>query len=206
MRLLHIDSSILGKDSVSRQLTRAVVDELRRIHPAIEVDYRDLGRQAPDHFSAEALLARSVDPSQRTAAQREEAAREQELLEEFLAADIIVLGAPMYNFSIPSQLKAWLDRIIVAGRTFRYTVEGPVGLAAGKRVVIASSRGGSYPAGSPAQAMDHQETYLESALGFMGIKDIEVIRAEGIAISPQNREQAIAAALSQVSESFKAVA
>src|SRR3569623_1572938 len=148
MKLLHIDSSVLDANSVSRQLTRSAVEEL---------------------------------------------AFGEELLAEFLAADVVVLGAPMYNFTIPSQLKAWLDRVLVAGRTFKYTESGPVGLAGGKKVVIVSSRGGIYSPGTPAEALDHQESYLKVALGFMGITDITVVRAEGVNME-ERREQAISAA------------
>lgn len=197
MKLLHIDSSVLGSQSVSRALTRRVVDEWRRDHPSTEVVYRDLAVRPPNHLSAEMLGAAAAAPGQRSAVQRDEAAFTEELLAEFLAADVVVLGAPMYNFTIPSQLKAWLDRVIAAGRTFKYTDAGPVGLARGKKVVIVSSRGGIYSAGSPAAAMDHQESYLKTALGFMGITDVSVVRAEGVNMSGV-REQAIAAAHEQV--------
>jgi FMN-dependent NADH-azoreductase len=115
-------------------------------------------------------------------------------LEEFLAADIVVIGAPMYNLGVPSQLKAWIDRISVAGKTFRYGEHGPVGLCGGKKLVIASSRGGVYSAGSPAANFDHQETYLKAAFGLLGITDITFIRAEGVAMGPQARSEAIASA------------
>ena len=197
MKLLHIDSSVLSDNSVSRQLTRNVVDQWVRAHPEAEVSYRDLALRAPDHLSADILGAGSVAPEQRSPAQREEIAFGEALLEEFLAADVIVLGAPMYNFSIPSQLKAWLDRVMVAGRTFKYTDAGPVGLAGGKKAVIVSSRGGIYSEGSPAHVMDHQESYLQAALDFVGIDDVTVIRAEGVNMK-EKREQAIADAHEQV--------
>jgi len=121
-------------------------------------------------------------------------------LDEFLAADIVVLGAPMYNFSIPSQLKAWIDRVAVAGKTFRYTETGPVGLAGGKKVIVASSRGGFYGPGSPTAALDHQESYLRAVFGFLGITDITFIRAEGVAIGTESRAKAIDAAKSDVAK------
>lgn len=192
MRLLHIDSSVLGDNSVTRSLTRAVTEEWQRAYPDIVVSYRDLATHAPSHLSADVLAAGAVAPAQRSPRQQQEAEVSEALLEEFLAADVLVIGAPMYNFSIPSQLKAWLDRVLVKGRTFRYTAAGPVGLAGGKRAVIVSSRGGVYSQGT-AQAMDHQESYLRTALGFAGITDITVIRAEGVNMSDR-REQAIAAA------------
>jgi FMN-dependent NADH-azoreductase len=196
MKLLHIDSSILSDNSVTRQLGRSVVNEWRQRHPGIEVTYRDLAAHAPAHLSAEILGARQVPPDQHSPLQRAEAALGEELLAEFHAADVIVLGAPMYNFSIPSQLKAWLDRVLVAGQTFKYTEHGPVGLAGGKQVVIVSARGGVYSEG-PAQVMDHQEAYLMAALGLTGITGVSVIRAEGVNLGAERRSQAIAAALDQ---------
>ena len=205
MKLLHIDSSILGDNSVSRQLSQTIVEQWRQAHTRLEISYRDLAAEAPGHLSAEILGAGFIDPQLHSPVQRDETALSASLLEEFLAADVIVLGAPMYNFSIPSQLKAWLDRVLVRGRTFKYTENGPVGLAGGKKVVIVSSRGGMYGEGSPARLMDHQESYLETVLGFMGITDVSVIRAEGVNM-PEKREQAIAAAHKQICCLFKAAA
>lgn len=205
MKLLHIDSSILSDNSVTRQLSQSVADEWRQRYPNIDVTHRDLAVNAPGHLSAEVLGARQMPPGQRSPVQRAEAALSEELLAEFLAADVIVLGAPMYNFSIPSQLKAWLDRVLVAGRTFKYTESGPVGLAGGKQVVIVSARGGVYSEG-PAQVMDHQESYLKAALGLAGITDVTVIRAEGVNLGKQQREQAIASAQHQVRMLLKAAA
>lgn len=205
MKLLHIDSSVLNDNSVSRKLTRTVVDQWRQVHPRVEVAYRDLAVEAPNHLSAAILGAGFVEPEQRSPLQRDEVACGETLLAEFLAADVIVLGAPMYNFSIPSQLKAWLDRVLVRGRTFKYTESGAVGLAGGKQAVIVSSRGGVYSEGSPAHVMDHQETYLKVALGFMGVTDVTVIRAEGVNM-PEKREQAIAAAHNQIRRLLRAAA
>lgn len=203
MKLLHIDSSILGDNSVSRQLTKAVVRQWRQLHPSVEVSYRDLSRDAPGHLSAELLAAHTVAPEQRSAAQRDELVFSAELLREFLAADVIVLGAPMYNFSVPSQLKAWLDRIIVKDSTFKYATSGPVGLAGSKKVVIVSSRGGKYGKGSPAEAMDHQESYLKAALSFIGIRDFTVIRAEGVNMT-ELRDSAITSAHRQIQQMLMA--
>ena len=188
---------------MSRKLTQTVVEQWRQAHPDLDVSYRDLAAQAPAHLSADILGARSVESSQQNARQREELAFGETLLAEFLAADVVVIGAPMYNFSIPSQLKAWLDRVMVAGRTFRYTEAGPEGQAGGKQAVIVSSRGGIYSQSSPAHVMDHQESYLKAALGFMGITDVDVIRAEGVSMTEQ-RERAIAAAQRQVHHLLKA--
>jgi FMN-dependent NADH-azoreductase len=114
-----------------------------------------------------------------------------QMLEEFLAADVVVIGAPMYNFSIPSQLKAWIDRVAVAGKTFRYTANGPEGLAGGKRIIIASSRGGVYSEGSAAAPMDFQETYLRAVFGFLGVTDFEFVRAEGVNLSEDNKVESL---------------
>lgn len=196
MKLLHIDSSILNDNSVSRKLTQTVVDQWQQAHPGIEITYRDLARQAPNHLSADTLAAGHIPPEQWSPSQRDEVALTEALLQEFLAADVLVIGAPMYNFSIPSQLKAWLDRVLAAGRTFKYTETGPVGLAGGKKAIIVSSRGGIYSEGSPAQAMDHQESYLTAALGFIGITDITIIRAEGVNMK-EKRQLALDAAHAQ---------
>lgn len=195
MRLLHIDSSILGTNSATRELGAALVENWRRANRDSEVRYLDLAREPLDHLTGELFLARST-PS---AAPRDERLQRdietsQSVLDDFLAADVIVVGAPMYNFSIPSQLKAWIDRIAVAGKTFRYTENGPEGLAKGKKVVVISARGGAYGPGSPAAALDFQETYLRGVFGFLGISDVEFVRAEGLSKGGEQRERSIAAA------------
>jgi FMN-dependent NADH-azoreductase len=203
MKLLHIDSSILSDNSVSRQLTQTVVDQWRLVHPEVLVTYRDLAAEAPGHLSTEILGAGAVDPAEHSPLQREQAALGEALLDEFLAAGVIVIGAPMYNFSVPSQLKAWLDRVLVKGCTFKYAANGPVGLATGKRAVIVSSRGGVYAPGSPAQVMDHQESYLKVALGFVGITNVGIIRAEGVNM-PALRDQALTAARREIRQLLEA--
>jgi FMN-dependent NADH-azoreductase len=179
MKLLHVDSSALGNHSVSRGLSAAIVAELVREQPGLEVTYRDLAAQPLPHWSP---VADAADPA---------AVLGNEVLEEFLAADVIVIGAPMYNFSIPSALKAWIDRVAVAGKTFRYTANGPEGLAGGKRVIIASSRGGFYGEGTAGQPLDFQEPYLRAVLGFLGITDIEFVRAEGVNVSADHKAEAL---------------
>ncbi|MGQ9365111.1 FMN-dependent NADH-azoreductase [Azospirillum sp. ST 5-10] len=199
MRILHIDSSALGGASVSRALTAEVVAALTAGEPSAEVVHRDLVADPPDHLSPELVTVvkfRNLDDLNER--QRRELALTDTLVDEFLAADTVVIGAPMYNFSVPTQLKAWLDRIAQAGRTFRYTADGPVGLAGGKRVVIVSSRGGKY-AGTPVEgALDHQEAFLRAVLGFFGVTDVTVIRAEGTAMGPEARERAFAEARGQI--------
>ena len=182
MKLLHIDSSALGGYSVSRQLTADIVAELKRSAPDANVHYHDLAAQPLPHWTP---VADASDPA---------AVLGNQLLEEFLAADVVVIGAPMYNFAISSQLKAWLDRILVAGKTFRYTANGPEGLAGGKRVIVASSRGGIYSKDSAAAAMDFQEPYLRATFAFIGIDDVEFVRAEGIAIGDEQKAAALKSA------------
>lgn len=195
MKLLHVDASILGDHSASRLLSAAIVKRLTAANPAIDVIRYDLAAQPIGHLTgAEFMAFRGMEPQD--AAARQDAVRNAKLLDDFLAADVIVVGAPMYNFSLPSQLKAWLDRLMIAGKTFRYTASGPEGLATGKRVIIASSRGGFYGEGQPAAVLDHQESYLRGFFGFLGITDITFIRAEGL--GTESRESAIAAATAEV--------
>lgn len=191
MKLLHIDSSVLSAQSVSRELTAAIVATLQAAQPGLEVVYRDLGLEAPAHLSGDLLSSRFVPVDQWTPAQQAEAALTETLLNEFLAADIVVIGAPMYNFSVPSQLKAWIDRIAVAGRTFKYTEQGPVGLAGGKKVFVASSRGGMYSTSAAGQAMDFQESYLQAVMGFLGVTEVEIVRAEGVSMGEGAKSEAL---------------
>ena len=190
MKLLHVDSSILGPGSVSRHLSASIVAQQQALHPDIEIVRRDLATDPVDHLTGLHLAAAQGAVPESGALQADVAAG-QAALEEFLAADIVVVGAPMYNFGIPSQLKAWIDRLAVAGRTFRYGANGAEGLAGGKTVIIASSRGGFYGADTQAAFLDHQETYLRGVFGFFGITDIRFIRAEGIAMGEAQRQQAI---------------
>jgi FMN-dependent NADH-azoreductase len=192
MKLLHIDSSPLGANSVSRELTRRVVAQWKSSHPGTAVDHLDLSVDAPSHLDMDSLGFRlGLDAATLTEAQKRENALTEKLLAQFLAADVVVVGAPMYNFSIPSQLKAWIDRIAQAGRTFKYTETGPVGLAGGKTVIVASTRGGAY-AGAPQ--MDHQESYLRTVFGFLGITDVRFVRAEGMAMGDVAKAAGLASA------------
>ena len=175
MTILKIDSSITGEQSVSRQLTTAVVDQLVAHNLDQRVIERDLANEPLDHLTLAAFADTGV-------------------LNEFLAADTIVIGAPMYNFGVPSQLKAWIDRIAIGGKTFRYTEAGPEGLAGDKRVIIAISRGGFYDDG---HALEHVETYLRGVFGFLGITP-EFVQANGIAVGPEARDAAIANGLAEV--------
>lgn len=200
MKILQIDSSVLGDASVSRQLTKATVDAWKAHYPQAKLVYRDLAAAPPEHLSAErAAVVKFGKDADLTPAQAEERALVDAVVEEFLSADVVVIGAPMYNFSVPTQLKAWIDRLAQAGRTFRYTETGPVGLAGGRKVIVASSRGGIYTAG--LEALDHQEAYLRTVLGFIGVTDLEFVRAEGLGYGPEHRDRAVAEAHQQAKAS-----
>ena len=185
MRLLHVDSSILGPHSVSRTLSAEIVAAQGRRIPGLEVVYRDLAADALQHISGAHLAAAQPGQAQPPATLQDDVAQGHAALDEFLAADIVVVGAPMYNFTVPSQLKAWIDRIVVAGKTFKYGPKGAEGLAGGKKLIVASSRGGVYGTSTPTASLDHQETYLRAIFQFMGITDITFIRAEGLAVADQ---------------------
>jgi FMN-dependent NADH-azoreductase len=172
--ILHIDASINGENSASRAISQSIVDQLKTLWGE-EVVYRDLAAEPLPHLTLDAFADSSV-------------------LDEFLAADTIVIGAPMYNFTLPTQLKAWIDRIVVAGSTFQYTANGPEGLATGKRVIIAMARGGFYDPASPAAALEHLESYLRGIFNFIGIEP-EFVAADGLAVSPEQRAESIKAAL-----------
>ncbi len=193
-KLLHIDSSILGGNSVSRQLTAQIVASWRASHPATQVSYLDLAIDTPSHLSVESLGFRMPAGSDLTEVQKRENAVSEALVSQFLASDVIVVGAPLYNFSIPTQLKAWIDRIAQAGRTFTYTDKGPVGLAVGKTVIVASTRGGVYSTSDAGNAMEHQESYLKTVFGFLGITDVRFVRAEGLAMGDAPKAAAVSAA------------
>lgn len=187
MKLLHLDSSILGQNSASRELSAAIVARHRAADPSLEIVYRNLAAEPLPHLSGASLA--KADPT--------EAALADALMDEFLAADIVVIGAPMYNFNIPSQLKAWIDRIAVAGKTFRYTANGPEGLAGGKQVVVAGAYGGFHPAHG---ASNFIEPYLRFMFGFCGIDDVSFVTAEGLAVSPEQRSQSLQAAHVRIAE------
>jgi FMN-dependent NADH-azoreductase len=198
MKLLHLDSSVLGPHSVSRQVSAAIVERLRASSPGLEITYRDLTAAPLAHLSGSHLAAgQGVTPA--TGLQADIDAG-QTALAEFLESDIVVLGAPMYNFTIPSQLKAWIDRILVAGKTFKYGAQGVEGLAGNKRIIVAISRGGFYGPGTPAAVGEHLETYLRWVFGFIGIQNPEFISADGIQVGPEHREKAVASALKAASD------
>jgi FMN-dependent NADH-azoreductase len=175
-----------------------VVERIQREHPGLEVISRDHDAASLSHLTGADMAARGKPVDALDASMRARAETNSAVLQEFLDADIGVVGAPMYNFGVPSVLKAWIDRISIAGVTFRYTEEeGSVGLAGGKRIVIASTRGSLYAEGSPFAAMDFQETHLRAVFAFLGVTDVQVVRAEGLNISPEQRQAAMQAALSE---------
>ena len=193
MKLLHLDSSALGANSVTRELSAAVVGRWQDAHAGLTVEYRDLDSNPIPHLTGRSL-------AQADAAEAADAAA---VMEQFLAADVVVIGTPFYNFGIPSTLKAWIDRIAVAGKTFKYDENGPHGLAGGKRLIIVSGRGGIYGDANPA---DFQEAYLRHVFGFLGITDIEIVRAEGVAYSEQHRTDALAAARASIPQPLREAA
>ena len=190
MQLLHIDSSVLGPHSVSRVLSAEIVARQLALHPGITVTHRDLATDAALHLSS-AHLAAWQSGAVQDSVLGADLAKGGAYLEELLAADIIVIGAPMYNFSIPSQLKAWIDRVVVAGKTFRYGTNGAEGLLKNRKGFIASSRGSVYAAGSPAAALEHHESYLTGVLSFIGLTDVTIVRAEGLALGTEAKEAAM---------------
>jgi FMN-dependent NADH-azoreductase len=197
MKLLQLDSSILGDSSTSRQLTREIVETLRAAEPALEVQYRDLVSQAIPHLAGSTLAANGTPAELRNEAQQSEANLSDVIMNEFMSSDIVVIGAPMYNFSIPSQLKAWIDRITVAGKTFRYGANGPEGLAGGKKIIVVSTAGGMH-AGKPS-GVGHEDMLL-TVLRFLGITDITVVRAQGLAMGPDARSAGLSNARFTIEE------
>ncbi|WP_420143017.1 FMN-dependent NADH-azoreductase [Sphingobium sp.] len=170
MKLLHLDSSITGDASVSRKLTAQIVAHLQE-NEDVAYTYRDLTADPLEHLTLAAGGSTSI-------------------LDEFLAADVVVVGAPMYNFSVPSQLKAWIDRILVAGKTFSYSETGVVGLVGDKRVIVAIARGGFYGPDAAAASSEHLQTYLSAVFGFIGV-EAQFIVAEGVMVGPEHRQSAI---------------
>lgn len=181
MNILHIDSSIQGDASDSRSLSAAIAERLRRAHPDAGYVHRDLVAAPPPHLTLDTVIA-----------------GDSELLAEFLASDTVVIGAPLYNFSMASQLKAWFDHIVVAGRTFQYGADGPVGLVGDKRVFVAMTRGGVYSEGSPYAPYEHAETLMRVLLGFIGVTAPVFVVAEGLKLGEEARAAALGAASARI--------
>jgi FMN-dependent NADH-azoreductase len=195
MKILHIDASILGANSASREVSAAIVQRLRQARPGLDVTYRDLAAVPLAHITA-AHVAAAMGAAPESLSVQQELADSQAVLREFMEADTVVIGAPMYNFTIPSQLKAWIDRIVVRGQTFKYGANGPEGLAGNKRVIVAVSRGGFYSQGQPGAALEHLESYLRAVFGLLGITAPEFVIAEGLQTGPEQREKSMQDALS----------
>ena len=193
--ILALTSSARGEASVSNRLVRETVAALRENDPAMTVTARDIGAEPVPHLTVESATALRGEPA--NAAQAEARALSDTLVGEVQAADTLVIGAPMYNFGIPSTLKAWFDYVLRAGVTFRYTEAGPEGLLKGKRAIVILTRGGLYSEG-PAQAMDAQEPHLRTLLGFIGITDVTFVRAEKLAFGPEASAEAITGARGEI--------
>lgn len=199
--ILHIDSSIFGADGASSTLAAEFVERVRATDPAATVTRRDVGNEPPPHLDAETFSAFLTAPDERSARQQQLAQLSDDLVAELQAADTVVLGVPMYNFQVPSALKAWFDHVARAGITFRYTAEGPEGLLTGKRAFVFAARGGMYPADQ-----DTQTPYIRQFLGFLGITDVTISHAEGLAMGDEAREQGLAQARSEIRELTKKAA
>jgi FMN-dependent NADH-azoreductase len=200
MNILQINSSARTTGSHTTQLSAAIVQRLQASNPEAALTLRDLGK-APHPALDEAALGALFTPAdQRTPAQAARVAQDQALIAEVQAADVVVLGVPMYNFGIPAALKNWIDAIARAGVTFKYTDKGPIGLLQGKKVYVALARGGLYR-DTPA---DTQVPYLKAVLGFLGMTDIEFVYAEGVAMGPDAEKAALASAAQQIDRLFTA--
>ena len=197
--VLHIDCSARTADSVSRMLSQAVVDQLSRIEPALQLSRRDLGVEAPlpvNNAEAEAFF---IPPPNRTDEQAEALAASDTLTEELLSADTLVLGTPMYNFNVPASLKAWIDYVVRPGKTFRRVANGNLeGLCGDKKVYVCTAGSGK----SKGTDMDHLRPYLDVIFAFIGISDVVYFDAEGLAWGKQERERAITSAIEEIQQHF----
>ena len=198
MKILHIDSSVTGEASVSRPLTAAAAEQLKSANPGAEYVYRDVVKNTLRHYTAVLRSHGAETPDSTTPEQKAELETGKEILDEFMAADTLLIGAPMYNFGVPSQLKAWVDMICIPGTTFKYGANGPEGLCSGKKAIVISTRGGLYGPGSPFEPFDHQQKYLKDVFTFLGLTDIKVITAEGIAYGPEKAKEAVDQAKTQI--------
>lgn len=208
-KLLLVTSSLFGDQSKSTQLAGEFVQAWRRTHPGADVVERALTAESIPHLSLGALGALMTPAEKRSSEQHATVAFADRLIEELEAADTVVLAVPMYNFSVPSTLKAWIDHVARAGRTFRYTAAGPEGLLKGKKVIVVTGRGGVYTGDSPAKVFDFQEPYLRSVLGFLGLTDVTFVHVEGLKVSPESAEQGVArarAAIARIVEDAQATA
>lgn len=195
MKILHIDSATTGDQSVSRELTSAIVDHFKAKHPDATVVVRDLGKDPLPHLDETTTGALRLPPEAQNDAMKSAYPEQRAVLDEFASSDVVVIGAPMYNFTVPSQLKAWIDRLAVPGVAFSYSEAGPKGLLGGRQVVIASSQGGMYEDGDAAE---HQESLLRIFFSLVGLPDIKIIRADKIGFGPESRAASIAQAKAEI--------
>lgn len=195
-RVLIIESSARTEGSVSRQLTADFIGQWQAANPQDSIKVRDLAVEQVPHLDIDLLSGWMKPAEQQNDVERAAAARSNLLTDELLAADVLVLAAPMYNFAIPSTLKSWLDHVLRAGVTFKYTETGPQGLLSGKRAFVLTARGGVYS----GSALDHQEPYLRQALAFVGIHDVTFIHAEGLNMGAEFLEKGLAKAREQLAK------
>jgi FMN-dependent NADH-azoreductase len=198
-KVLHINSSVRSEGSLSRQLSSEFVAKWKAANPADTIVERDLAANPVPHLTEQMMGAFFTPAEQRNAEAAFAIKTSDTLVDELLAADVLVLGVPMYNFSVPSNLKAWIDHVARAGRTFQYGANGPEGLVKGKKVYVFTASGGAYSEG-PAAAYDHLVTFLRTFLGFLGMTDVTVIRAEGVAMGEQAVADAIAKSRKSIDE------
>ena len=197
MQILRIDSSTTGDQSISRKLTDELLAHFTAKHPEAKVVTRDLVAEPLPHIDPITTSAIRTPPETHEEAVSAAYPEQRAVLDEFLASDVVIVGAPMYNFSIPSQLKAWLDRLGVPGVTFRYSEAGPEGLAGGRKVVIASARGGAY---ANEDMAENQESLLKTFFGFVGVDDLDFVRVEKTGFGPEAIEEGFAAAKAEIAK------
>lgn len=199
--ILHIDTSPRGERSISRALTSEFVTSWKDTHSGVNVTYRDLGRNPVPHVD-ESWIAAAYTPVEAHTPELTEAIKvSNELVDEFLAADYYVFGVPMYNLSIPSTFKAYIDQIVRVGRTFAITENGYEGLVdSSKKVLIITSRGGTFPPGTPYEVYDQQEPYLRILLGFIGLTDVTFIHADSLNLGDEPRQKSLAAAKDAIAQ------
>jgi len=191
VRILHIDSSVQGGNSFSRKISADVMEKLKARYPDAIVTYRDFGKDPVPHLTEVSMAATQGLTTEHEPDIKAELALSAVLLEEFLSADVIVIGTAFYNLTVSSALKAWIDRLLIVGKTFRYTPEGELeGMMGDKKVVLCISRGGYYNEGAPGAAIEHCESYLRAIFAFIGVQALEVIAADGVSIGPEHRSQA----------------
>jgi len=195
MKILRIDTSVTQGESASRVLTQEITDHFREKHPQAEVTELDFATAPLPHIDPVAMGAIRFPEERRDEAMQAAFPAERAVLDQFLASDVVIIGAPMYNFTIPSSLKAWLDRLGVPGVTFSYSEAGPEGLAGGRRVIVVLSQGGVYETDAP---FEHHQSFLRDFFSFIGINNVEFIRADKIGFGPEAREQSLADARAEI--------